>query len=691
MRAIRNLMVILIFLGLPVAVLSQEQVTQEAGADNAPHHTELERLTVYAQPLADSGLDSTQPVEVLAGEYLNDRRGTTLGETLQQEPGIHSTYFGPGAGRPVIRGLGGSRVSILESGIGTLDASALSPDHAAAVEPLLVDQIEVLKGPATLLYGSSAVGGVVNVIDGRIHETPLDTPLTGRVELRGNTVADERAGVARLEGGNGLLSWHLDGFVRDTGDAEIPGFALTPEKRAELDPEARAELQRGTLENSFVETYGGTGGLSVGGDWGFFGVAFQRYDSEYGVPAELEAEEEEPEGMEAGEEEGGVSIDLRRNRVDVRAGLFTPMAGIEKVTFKLGHNDYRHDELEGAEIGTRFDIDATEWRVEAKHAPFGNLRGVIGGQGKNEDLLATGAEAFLPESETESLGVFVLEEWSLGDWRLNAGARVEDTEVTNRVTGQTRDFDLVSTSAGALWQVSEQWQLSANWSRSERAATQEELFADGVHVAIQTFEIGDAALGEETANAFDFTIHKHLGALHAKANVFVNVIDEFIFLDNTGAVEDGFPVRIWRQGDADFVGAEIELGWRWQTGLGEFNWIATFDTVDGELDAGGQLPRISPTRYGTEVDWHYADWRARLGYQRVTDVDDVAAFETRTDGYNMIDVDLAYRFTLDGSDWEVFLKGENLADETARVHTSFLKDFAPLPGINLGFGVRTAF
>lgn len=681
----------------PLTAHAQDE-TDDHPRDN--HDAELEHLTVVADPLGGSVLEIARPVDLLAGEYLNDRRGVTLGETLQWQPGVQSSYFGPGAGRPVIRGLGGVRVRTLENSVSSLDAATLSDDHAVAIEPLLVDQIEILKGPATLLYGSGAIGGVVNTVDGRIAEQAVEQGIHGAVELRGNTVADERAGVVRIDGGHGIFNWHVDAFGRDTDDFEIPGFALTPEILAALDAEEREEQERGRLNNSFVESSGGTAGFSFTGDFGFLGASFQRFDTEYGIPAELETEEEGAEGEE-GEEHGGVSIDLRRDRVDVRGGLLNPLQGIEKVTFKFADTDYRHIEFEGDEVGTRFDIDAYEWRGELVHASFSGLHGVLGVQRTNEEVTAVGEEAYIPQTESDSIGIFLLEEWDLSrmnldGWKLNFGFRWEDNEIDNEDTGLSEDFDNISFSAGWIWSFASEWQTTFNYSHSERAPTQAELFANGVHVATQTFEVGNDQLVEETSNSFDFGIHKHIGAFHARLNLFYNQFDDFIFLADTGDIDDGFPVRIYSQEDADFFGLEAEIGYRFEpTAAGTFEISAQFDTVDGELDrainGNDQLPRISPTRYGLALDWHRGPWRARIDFLHVNEVDDTANFETPTDDYNLLGADLAYLISAGSTEWELFLKGENLLDETARVHTSFLKDFTPLPGINLGFGLRGRF
>ncbi|MGK7296607.1 MAG: TonB-dependent receptor plug domain-containing protein, partial [Candidatus Wenzhouxiangella sp. M2_3B_020] len=420
----------------PLAAAAQESTDRRTD----PEAVELDRIEVRVLPQGGTAMDATQPVEVLAGESLDDKKESTLGETLQSEVGIHSTFFGPGAGRPIIRGLGGNRVRITEDGLDSSDASALSPDHAVSVEPLLVDRIEILRGPANLLYGSTASGGVVNVVDNRIPEQRQD--FSGAVELRGNTVADQRAGVFRLDGGVGAVQFHVDGFKRDAEDYEVPGFALSASERAELDADERAELERGVVENSFQETEGGTVGLSLAGDWGYAGVAFKRYETLYGIPGGHEHGGEEDHGDEHGDfhaivlgeedhdehEEHGeenVSIDLEQDRWEFKSALFQPLAAIDEINFKVVTNDYRHVELEGDEVGTTFDIEGTELRSEIKLVPFGRSSGVGGVQYEDSDLEAIGAEAFIPPTSTESLGVFYIHELDLDPLKFSAGVRLQ--------------------------------------------------------------------------------------------------------------------------------------------------------------------------------------------------------------------------------------------------------------------------
>lgn len=688
-----------------------------------PEAVELDKLEVRALPQGGTALDSTRPVEVIAGEQLDDQKEATLGETLQSELGIHSTYFGPGAGRPIIRGLGGNRVRITEDGLGSIDASALSPDHAVSIEPLLVDRIEILRGPANLLYGSTASGGVVNVVDNRIPEQRQG--FSGAVEIRGNTAADERAGAFRLDGGVEAFQFHVDGFKRETDDYEVPDFALTADERAELDEQERAELERGILDNSFQESEGGTVGGSIVGDWGFAGIAYKRFDTLYGIPGGHEHAHEEDhdhdhehghraahaavmgdddhddEHDHKGEHEHGeedVSIDLEQERWEVKSALYQPFGIVDEISFKAVANDYRHVELEGDEVGTTFDIEGTELRSEIRLAPMGRSSGVGGVQYEDTDLVAIGAEAFIPPATTESVGVFYLHELDFESAEYSAGVRLQRDEIALddglQMGGVSeRDFSLVTVSAGSIWRLGDGWQATFNWQRSERAPTQEELFANGPHIATQAFEIGDPTLSEEVSNNFDFGIHAELGRAHLRADVFYNNIDDYVFLANTADVEDDLPVQVWSQSDASFWGVEVEASYVTDLGAaGELEWRLFGDSVEAEVDAGnGEVPRLSPARAGGGLDWHRGNFRANVIYYRVFEKNDVAEFETRTPGYNMLTVNAAYAVPAGDAEFELFVKGANLLDETQRVHTSFLKDLAPLPGLNVTGGVRVRF
>ncbi len=648
-----------------------------SGVASAADPITLPAITVQSSPLQPELLELAQPATVLSGDALRRRQAATLGQTVEHVPGVQSATFGPGVGRPVIRGLDGPRVGVLSNGIDALDVSALSQDHAVSLEPLLLDRIEILKGPASLLYGSGGFGGVVNAVDGRIPERLSQRALRGAAELRGDTVADERTGVARLDGGVGALAWHLDGFRRETDDYEIPG-------RAERFPDADEQHRGGILENSAVETEGGGIGASLIGDRGLIGLSFGRYDTFYDVPGHGEHEEGE-------EQEAGVAIDLNSKRYSLRGELDTPLPGLESLRLAFGQHEYQHQELEGAEVGTRFDNDAKEGRLELVHASLAEWNGAFGVQHTDIDFSAVGAEAFVPPNDTRRNGVFLVETREWGPWGIELGTRYDRQRLAPQ-QAQTLRHRAFSLSGGVHYHVSEADTLKLFLARAERMPVAEELLADGPHVATRTFEIGDAGLAEETARNIDLSFIRHLGRLMGSVSVYHNRIRDFIFLSGTGAEQDGLPVRTYRQADARFTGAEFKT----EVLLAERAGIETHlellaDTVRGELVQGGNLPRIAPGRIGLGLAFEAKHWHAAAEVSRVAQQDRTAAFETDTGGYTLLNIEAAYRIPTGTAEFELFLRGLNLTDEEARSHLSLLKDQAPLPGRSLALGLRARF
>jgi len=653
--------------------------------DPARHRAEIEEVIVRALPFSRNSLESAQPVDLLVGEALDDRRGMTLGETLQKQPGVHSSYYGNGADRPIIRGLSGPRVRILEDGLSTADASAQSDDHAVSVDPLLIEQIEILRGPATLLYGSAASGGVVNVIDGRIPEARATNPVSGRFELRGDNVADERSGAARLDGGVGSFAWHLDGSVRDADDFRIPGRArLEQEDDHDADHDVDHDVDHdsgltedGRLANSFVENWSVTAGGSWVGDRGFLGASVREFQSEYGIPAphDHDTEHDSDLGQEEEEEEEFSFIDMEQTSWDIKGGTDNPVPGIARATMRLGYNDYRHAEIESGEPeehdsdhehdnegggGTVFDIDTFQGRFVVETEPLSGWEGAYGLQVDYEDFVAEGAEAFVPPNETRSVGIFALQERSFDALTVNLGARIEDSRVRMQDHDadhdtdheveddhdsdhehdnvalpdvDERNFTTWSVSAGGIWQINELWQGSLNFSRAQRAPSATELFADGPHLATFSFEEGDPRLQKETTNAWDLSFHRHTDTLDIEINLFQKDVTDFIQLVEVGEERDGLPVRETRQSNADFWGTELQAVWQvFTSDYGHFDLRGNYDMVRGSWVDGGELSRISPQRVGAALDWHRDQWRGGVDIYRVLEQDRVAEFETRTAG-----------------------------------------------------------
>jgi len=703
---------------LPLAAQADDQ-----GHDHQPK--DLSGVEVKATPLVGTAEDLIRPVDVLAGAKLDEVKANSLGETVGKLPGVQSSYFGPGVGRPIVRGFDGARVQVLSDGLGSGDVSTVSVDHAVSIEPFLADQIEVLKGPATLLYGSGAIGGAVNVVDGRIPEAVTDEPLQGRAELRGNTVNDERTGMFRMDGtaASGNLVFHADALHRETGDYDIPGY---PESRQLMEAEGETPdpATKGTLPNSALRTDSGALGVSWIGERGFVGVGASLFDTRYGVPAGAHEHGDdhahEGEEVPAEEEEGPVTIGMTQHRYELRGGL-DDLGAFKSLRAKVARTEYTHTEYEGEEVGTVFDNTSTEARVELVHKPILGWDGAVGVQWGQRDFEAIGAEAFVPASKGNDAGLFWLGQRAFGAVKSELGARVDQNKIDvneAQAIGPDRDFHTMSLSAALKWDINEAFHLSFGLDRAQRAPTAEELYSNGVHVATSSIELGSPMMDEETANRAEIGLHWHGGPFKASASIYHVKYDDFIYLADTGVVEDGNPVRLWTQDNARFNGAEAEVNWNFaDNDSGLWNLRVFGDTVRGELTGsgtrevafavphgdhshdytaelsrGGNLPRIAPSRVGGELRWELGAWRASVGATRYAKQDDVAELETPTPGYTLVDAHVAWhQDTKAGNAWELFLDGSNLLDEEARVHTSFLKDVAPLPGRGVGFGVRAFF
>ncbi len=642
----------------------------EPSTANDPRHDnakELDTVIVTASPLRQSAEDLSQPIEVLSGEALDEAKSATLGETVGKLPGVQSSNFGAGVGRPIIRGLDGGRVGVLSGGLATQDVSTVSQDHNVTIEPFLADQIEVLKGPSTLLYGSGAIGGVVNIVDGRIAERALDTTINGRAELRADSVNDGFTGMARADamGADGRLVLHADAVYRNQKDYDTP---------------------LGTQTNSFIDTKTGALGASLVGDAGFLGFSAARYEDHYGNPGE-------PGDRSAGDR--GVSLDMLQNRFELKGGLQQAFGIFSGLRASVARTNYEHTEFEGDAVGTRFLNTATEGRLELTHAPLAGWIGAFGAQAYSREFEAIGEEAFVPRTQTRAGGLFVTEQKKWNAFQLDLGARVD--RIKSDPDGfSERSFTPVSLSAGALWNIDQDWRLSVNLDRAERAPAEEELFANGPHIATLSFEIGDPNLRKERATQAEIGLHYHGERFEAKAAVYQTRFNGFIYLVDSGDFVDGaeepLPVRLWSQADATFRGFELEgIAHLVDNDAGRLDLRVFGDGVRATLDNGGNLPRIAPSRVGADLRWNSNAWRASVGALRYAKQDDIATGETPTDGYTLVDAHFAYHWDNDRLGWELFVDGNNLTDQTARVHTSFLKDNVVLPGRNVGLGVRLFF
>jgi len=659
---------------------------------------ELKEVVVTGNPLGSEAGDLAAPVSVLGGKALVQKRESTLGETVSGLPGVSSTYFGPNASRPVIRGMDGDRVRMLEGGVGAADASSVSYDHATTIDPLVVEKIEVLRGPAALLYGGNAVGGVVNALDGRI---PTESPegVSGRGEMRLGGAADERGGAAILEFGDTHYAVHADGFSRHTDDLRIPGAAVSDRLRTRIDA-GEAEVSDavaaadGRLPASSSSTKGGALGGSVLGNWGYAGLSYSRFDSNYGAVAEPD-----------------VRIDMKSERVDFAGEWRAPFAGISKLAAKLRHNDYEHVELEGGETGTRFASRGWEGRLEATHAPIGRFTGAFGLQWGDQDFSALGEEAFVPKTRTRNTAGFLLEEANVGDWKFSLGGRIENSQVDNEGgerfdPADSRSFDMASGAFGVVWNFAPEWALASNLTHSERAPTFYELYANGPHVGTGAYEVGDRSLSVERSNALDLQLRfKRASGLSASVGAYLTRFANYVALSPTGQSrgtdgsynpapdEESLPEYAYAAVPAQFAGLEGEARIPLADGaLGRYALGLTGDLVRAkQRDTGEALPRIPAARLGAALDWDHAAWGARLEVQHAFAQDRVAENELPTDGYTLLNLSVSYRMQAIGGTWDVWLKGSNLTNAEARNATSFLKDIAPLGGRAVLLGVRADY
>lgn len=652
----------------------------------------LPPITVFANPLNPSLFEYGKPVSVMGEEEIQSRLESTLGETIGLEPGVRSSFFGPGASRPIIRGFGGDRVRILKNGITTGDVSDISEDHAVIADPMQATQIEILRGPETLLYGSSAIGGAVNVTDDSIPEEALGKPFEGRILGQlGDAADDERTFGAKLRAQSGSFNWHLSGFSRETEDYEIPGFSESSQLRDQEPHDLGNEVTSGKVGNTATDTWGATAGGSYIWDRGFLGMSAGGFESDYGIPGHAHNGED---GGERGEE--NVRIETQQFRIDMRGRVDKVSDALESVKFRLGYAAYEHNELEGMEVGTQFERDAVEGRLEFLHAPIADISGVAGMQLLFDDFSALGEEAFLTPTETWQPALFLYEEYALLDnVRLGFGGRAEYVRHSpNMISSQ--DFMPFSVSAGPGWDLTGEgdYSIGLTFAFTERAPNSSELFADGPHVARQIFEIGDSGLGKESSWGVDLVLRKNSGVFQASLTPFYQGFSNFINLSGTGLENEGFPVFVYEQADVYFWGFEAEsslhLGELFDSEPHAFSLEHQIDFVQAKNnDSGGYLARIPPLRNILRARYAYNETiQALVECVLVEAQDDVAQFELPTDSYALVNAEISAKLTIfDQQILRFFIRGTNLTDDEARVHSSFLKDLAPLRGRSLLLGV----
>lgn len=617
-------------------------------------------------------------VDVISRAEIAEKPAQGLGDMLAYLPGIRSTSFAPGASRPVIRGLEGVRVLVLNNGMGAVDASALSPDHAVATEPLEARRIEVLRGPSALIYGGNAIGGIVNIIDDRIPTTPAANGIEGRIAAQVSSGDNGKQLGLGAKAGSGPLVFAFDYVNRKSDDYDTP---VGPESRYLTDLEGEAPDTRTVQENSAADMKSYGAGVSWIGDFGFAGLSVKQTDTRYGVPGHSHGGEDE---------EGPVTIGLEQTRYDFRSEVKLAFAGFNRLTADAGYSDYEHTEFEGEETGTRFLSDGSEYRLTLVRDGVGKLSGTVGLTGLDRNFQAIGDEAFIPSTETRQTGIFAQYRYDSGAWGIEGGARLDRTELTS--DDFSRDFDTVSASLGGFYRPSHHAFAGLSLTRSERAPSDAELLANGPHMATGQFVVGNPNFDTEVGQSLEFTGHMMVdehNRFQIDAHLYASRFDNFIDLKPTGAEEDGMPVFQYVQTDADLWGLELEadtrlFDWRQQT----ISLNLAYDFVRGTSDLG-PIARIPPQSLTARLESTGDVWRSHIEVRAVDARDDrLAEMETPTNGYTMVNLFTSYRVRPGLS---VFGEVRNAGDAEIREATSATKDFVVGAGRSLRVGVNYSF
>ncbi len=678
-----------------------------AYADEEP--IELDDITVTA-PVSKSAT-VVKPSTVIEGNDLTLKAAHSIGETLKQELGITSQSFGPGVGTPVIRGQSGARVKVLNSGMSNGDLSQLSPDHASTSEPIMAERIEVLRGPATLLYGSGAIGGVVNVLDNRIPSEPIKRPITGALEQSYDTAVTETSTTVKAEGGQDHVAYHLDGLFRDRNNMAIGGQAINASAAEALDPTLKViQNTQGSVPNTYAQTMNGSAGLSWVADPGFAGVAINQLHNNYGIA---------PNGS------GGTNtrIDIQQSKYDFKSELKQPFSLAEVLRSKFAYTDYKHVELDGGVPGTAFTNKTFEGRLELNHKPWGDLNGTLGLQGSTSNFTAIdyqGNQTIVPDSTINSYSLFGFESLQKEVLTYQVGARVEANTIdpqtgSNYISpnglpiNSSYQYIPVSTSASVLWDIDARDSLTLALTRSQRAPQVQELLSHGFHDATRSFELGNPNLQMETSYNLDLAYKFKSDWVRVELNLFNNWANSYIYQRRTGqfveqnaltGLADVCATNIActavvqsQQADAVFRGYENK--WVFpvmENKHGMLDLTLFSDYTRGTFVSSGDVPRMPPLRFGFQGDYMYKEWAANVRFTRAEAQQNPGLNDTATSGYNLLSLGVQYEIKdFYASKIILFTKANNLLNENIRNSVSYLRNFAPEPGRGAEIGFRITY
>lgn len=705
----KNLITLSIFAVItPSAFAQQEEATVAVQT--------LETIQVQAHPLIQTAADFAVADHVVDQKALSER-ATTIGDALADELGVYSNQFGTGASRPVIRGQDGPRVKVLQHASETADVSTLSPDHAVTVDPILAKQVEVIRGPSTLLYGAGTVGGLVNVTDQKIPTQMPEDGLEGTVGLRYNSGSDEKLASAGVIAGIGEnFALRVEGSKRKANDYIAPDYVVEEPHgdHSHFHKERR-------VDNTFAE--GQT--VNIGGSWihdrGFVGLSYSNRQDQYGLPGHSHeyhgcvlhgdhfhgCPTPDDSDVPAHEEHGGPWVDLKSVRYEVRTELEQPFAGFDKLRAHASFTDYEHDELEENEVISNFKSKGYDGRLELVHVPVAGWEGVIGtqisqqkinlaasehdhhedGDEDDEEHHVHGSGVVMPDTRTQKYSLFALEHKQLGDVHVELGARIDHQKV--KVDSDQKDYSGtgVSASAAANWEFAPNYKLSVVGSHQQRLPLAQELYADGLHFATNTYEFGNPDLDKETSNNLELGLHYEGDKLDYHVHVYHNWFDDYIY-GETVAQNGNLRGVHYTQDKARFYGTEAQAGYQ----INDMYKLSVFgDYVRGKIEAEN-APRVPAGRLGTKVEADFADgWSGLAEYYHVFNQDKIASYEDETQGYNMVNVGLSYANSLaDNNAYRVYFKANNLLDDQVYSHTSFLSNI-PQVGRNFTVGVQYDF
>lgn len=696
---------------------SAEMITELEDVDAQTHqHTNTEIITVTATPLNHTPLESAQPISILAGDELREQHAHTLGETLAKVPGVNATHFAGVASSPIIRGLDGPRVKVTQNGLDSGDVSRGSPDHAVTTETSVAEQIEVFRGPATLLYGSGAIGGVVNVVDNRIAQDFVGGT-RGFYGVSGDTASNRREISAGVTADHHHTVWHVDAYTRHSGDYKVPRFINADGEEVT------------TIENSFIDAQGANIGVSYLFADGYLGVSYGRMEQQYGIPGHEHHDHDHDHDHDHGDpHSAGPYADLWQNRVQVHGGWDNPVAAFKHVELRYGFTDYQHQEIEQGIAGTTFTNRQHELRLTATHQAWHGWTGAMGYHYLTQEQTTVGAEAYTPDSNTRKHAAFWLLEKQQDKLNWQLGARMEDVQINDR------SFTPLSASLGVTYPVNDTWVVSANIAHAQRAPTAAELYANGLHLATRTYELGLGYELEQTgehhyhlhevhqpgrvekANNIDLGLHLNQQRFHMDWSLFYNRVDDFVFgtftavnhldihhdhahahahahdhgHDHGHNHDEGLPVLAYTQRDVDLYGYEFNAAYDLTSSwtLGFFSDYVRAKTRDG----GENLPRIPAQRFGGDLRYQADTWESTLSYTWYNKQTRISYGESLTDSFGMLNAQVNWFPTvLANQNISIYIKAENLTDELGFVHSSFLKEQAPMRGRNLSIGIRGEF